>query len=99
MTQIQMSPSKLSSTSSNANCSGAAATSASISSPPANHSESAVSIGYHKERMQNAHEALATGSIYLGEPGVTNNVTWVHVGKADQLVTNETTTLQVISLL
>ena len=42
--------------------------------------------------MLNARDALVTGSVYLGEPGVVNNVTWVHVGKADRLVTNETTT-------
>ena len=86
-----MSPSKSSTASSNAKHSGAAA-STSTSSPPANPSESAASVGYHKERMQNTHEALVTGSVYLGEPGVAHNVTWVHVGRADQLVTNETAT-------
>ena len=90
-----MSPSKSSSTSSPAKRSGAAtsaSTSTSASSPPAVTSESAASAGYHKGRMQNAREALLTGSVYLGEPGATNNVAWVRVGKGGRLVTKEVAT-------
>ena len=42
--------------------------------------------------MLNAHDALVTGSVYLGEPSVANNVAWVCVGKADWLVNKEAAT-------
>ena len=50
---------------------------------------SAATAGYLKEKMHNAHTALLKKGLYLGDTSIVNQVCWVHIGKADRVVTND----------
>ena len=53
---------------------------------------SAATAGYLKEKMHNARTALLEKGLYLGDTSIVNQVSWVCIGKADHLVTNNAAT-------
>ena len=53
---------------------------------------SAATAGYLKEKMCNARTALLEKGLYLGDTSIINQVSWVRIGKADRLVTNNAAT-------
>ena len=50
---------------------------------------SAATAGYLKEKMCNARTALLEKGLYLGDTSIVNDVSWVCIGKADHVVTND----------
>ena len=53
---------------------------------------STATAGYLKEKMHNACTALLEKGLYLGDTSIVNDVSWVRIGKADCVVTNDAAT-------